>query len=242
MIINIQSPINKYYVQTLAMIFFPGEHFGDKEQEREDAPSLFLKTTESEGEIFAYAEACVNGTTAKCEYASPKVDYRTHERTLKLAVGGAVLGALSELVKYRPSWGMLIGVRPSKVATELLNSGLPKTKVKKILSNDYMVIPKKAALATDIAVTEKRIVGEPSTKDCSVYVSIPFCPTRCSYCSFVSYTSKRLLSLIPEYLEKLKADIKSNFDIINSLGLRVRTVYIGGGTYYNADFEDKTEN
>ena len=88
----------------------------------------------------------------------------------------------------------------------------------------------KASLATDIAVTEKRIVGDPSTKDCSVYISIPFCPTRCTYCSFVSYTSKRLLSLIPEYLVKLKTDIKANFDTIKRLGLRVRTVYIGGGT------------
>ncbi len=228
--IKIESPINKYYVQTLGMIFFPGEHFGQEEETREDAPSLFVKTVESEAEIRAYAEATFDGREARCEYSAEKAEYRTQERTLKLAVGGAVIGVFSELVGYRPAWGMLIGVRPSKVASEFLNQGISKTKTKRILTNDFMVIPKKAALATDIAVTEKRIVGEPSPKDCSVYVSIPFCPTRCSYCSFVSYTSKRLLSLIPEYLQKLKADIKNNFDIINSLGLRVRTVYIGGGT------------
>jgi len=73
-------------------------------------------------------------------------------------------------------------------------------------------------------------VGEPSPKDCSVYISIPFCPSRCTYCSFVSYTSKRLLGLIPQYLERLKEDIRSNFETIDRLGLRVRTVYIGGGT------------
>ena len=114
-----------------------------------------------------------------------------------LAAGGALLG-------YRPAWGMMIGVRPSKVASELLDAGNSKTRVKKILNSDYLVIPKKAALATNIAITEKNIIGAPSPKDCSVYISIPFCPTRCTYCSFVSYTSKRLLSLIPEYLEKLK--------------------------------------
>ncbi len=230
MIIRLESPINRYYVQTLAMIFFPGEKFGEDELTRTDTPSLFVRTVESETGIEAFAEASFDGKTCKADYAAERVEGRTAERTLKLAVGGAVIHALGELMGYRPAWGMLIGVRPSKVASEMLNAGMSKTKVKRLLNTDYLVIPKKASLATDIAVTEKRIVGEPSVKDCSVYVSIPFCPSRCSYCSFVSYTSKRLLSLIPEYLEKLKTDIKGQFDLIKKLGLRVRTVYIGGGT------------
>lgn len=228
--IRLDSPINKYYVQTLGMIFFPGEHFGESEEQNENAPSLYVKTVQTETGILAYAEISRDGNTSKAEYLTEFTDIRTEERTLKLAVGGAVLNAAATLTGYRPAWGMLIGVRPSKVASEMLNAGMSKTRVKKILNTDYMVIPKKAALATDIAVTEKRIVGEGSKKDCSVYISIPFCPTRCAYCSFVSYTSKRLLSLIPEYLVKLKTDIKANFDLIKKLGLRVRTVYIGGGT------------
>lgn len=228
--IRIESPINKYYVQTLGMIFFPGEHFGADEQTAEDAPSLYVRTEKTETGISAYAVSEHGGKRTSAEYFSEFSELRTEERTLKLAVGGAVITALGELVGYRPAWGMLIGVRPSKVASEMLNAGLSKTRVKKILNSDYMVIPKKASLATDIAVTEKRIVGAPSPKDCSVYISIPFCPTRCTYCSFVSYTSKRLLSLIPDYLERLKKDIMSCFNTANRLGLRVRTVYIGGGT------------
>lgn len=228
--ITLESPINKYYVQTLGMIFFPGEHFGESEEQNEDAPSLYVKTVRTETGILAYARISCDGKTCKAEYLSEFNSIRTEERTLKLAVGGAVIAAAGELKGYRPAWGMLIGVRPSKVASEMLNAGISKTRVKKILNTDYMVIPKKASLATDIAVTEKRIVGEGSKKDCSVYISIPFCPTRCTYCSFVSYTSKRLLSLIPDYLVKLKTDIKANFDLIKKLGLRVRTVYIGGGT------------
>ena len=228
--IRLESPINKYYVQTLGMIFFPGERFGEDQSDDETVPCLFVKTEKTEQGILAYAEISCNGKTCKAEYLSEFKEMRSEERTLKLAVGGAVLTAASELTGYRPAWGMLIGVRPSKVASEMLNAGISKTRVKKILNTDYMVIPKKAALATDIAVTEKRIVGDGSPKDCSVYISIPFCPTRCTYCSFVSYTSKRLLSLIPDYLAKLKVDIKANFDLIKKLGLRVRTVYIGGGT------------
>ncbi len=229
--ITLDSPINKYYVQTLSMIFFPGEHFGKKaEENEEDAPSLYVRSEVRENMIYAYARVEWKKQICEAEHSSEKSEDKTEERTLKLAVGGAVLAAMSELIGYRPAWGMLIGVRPSKVASEMLNSGLSKTRVKKLLNTDYLVIPKKAALATDIAVTEKRIIGAPSPKDCSVYISIPFCPSRCTYCSFVSYTSKRLLDLIPQYLVRLMEDIRSNFELIDRLGLRVRTVYIGGGT------------
>ena len=98
------------------------------------------------------------------------------------------------------------------------------------MTSEYFVIPKKAALATEVALAERKIIGIPDKKDCSVYISIPFCPTRCAYCSFVSYTSRRLLSLIPEYLDRLCREICEMFTQINELGLSVKTVYIGGGT------------
>ena len=228
--IKIESPVNKYYVQTLCMIFFPGEKFGESGDDTPDAPALFLKTEKTEGGISAYAEVSIGDKMCSAERVAEFLPERTEERTMKIAVGAAILAAAGELVGYRPSWGMLIGVRPSKVATEMLNMGISKTRVKKILTSDYLVIPKKAALATDVALNEKKISGAVDTKDCSVYISIPFCPTRCTYCSFVSYTSKRLLDLIPQYLERLLCDIEANFAVIKELGLNVKTVYIGGGT------------
>ena len=170
--IYLDSPINKYYVQTLGMIFFPGEHFGEEEEATENTPFLSVKTVEEENGIRAFAEIGCNGETQKAEYFAEALPERTAERTLKLAVGGAVLAAAGALTGYRPAWGMLIGVRPSKVASEMLNAGISKTRVKKLLTSDYLVIPKKAALATDIALTEKRIIGEPSPKDCSVTILV----------------------------------------------------------------------
>ena len=228
--IILDSPINKYYVQTLGMIFFPGEHFGENEELALGEPVLSLRTIEEEDGIRAFASISVDDKSESAEYFAEFVTERTNERTLKLAIGGAVLAAGGALLGYRPAWGMMIGVRPSKVASELLDAGNSKTKVKRILNSDYLVIPKKASLATEVAITEKKIIGVPDKKDCSVYISIPFCPSRCSYCSFVSYSSKKLLALIPEYLERLKKDIKVNFELIKELGLHVKTVYIGGGT------------
>ncbi len=228
--ITVNSPINKYYVQTLGMIFFPGEHFSESGELAEGEPSLEVSSENEEGGIRAHATITIEEKSESAEYFAEFTKDRTEDRVLKLAIGGAVLSAAGALTGYRPSWGMMIGVRPSKVASEMLDAGYSKTRVKKILNSDYLVIPKKAALATSVALTEKKIIGDISKKDCSMYISIPFCPSRCTYCSFVSYTSKRLLSLIPEYLEKLKADIHSNCRLIKSLGLNLRTVYIGGGT------------
>lgn len=230
MIVKLESPINRYYVQTLCMIFFPGEKFGENEVECESTPVLCLKTQKNETHINAYAEVAYEGKVCKAERSTELSEARTEERTLKIAVGEAVLAVLGELMGYRPAWGMLIGVRPSKVATEMLNTGMSKTRVKRTLTTDYLVIPKKASLAVDVALNEKRISGDVSPLDCSMYISIPFCPSRCSYCSFVSYTSKKLLDLIPEYLERLLLDIEANFRVINELGLTLKTVYIGGGT------------
>ena len=228
--IILDSPINKYYVQTLGMIFFPGESFAECEELAEGEPCLAVKTVEEESGVRAYATASVDDKSESAEYFAEFTADRSKERVMKLAIGGAVLAAFNALLGYRPAWGMMIGVRPSKIASEMLDAGYSKTKVKRILNSDYLVIPKKAALATNVALTERNVVGKASPKDCSVYIAIPFCPSRCAYCSFVSYTSKRLLSLIPEYLVKLKEDIRFNFETIRMLGLRVRTVYIGGGT------------
>ncbi|MBE6554945.1 MAG: coproporphyrinogen dehydrogenase HemZ [Ruminococcaceae bacterium] len=226
--LHIEGNINTYYVQTLCMIFFPGERFSADGEE--DEHELHLTVTEDEAGITACVHIRVDGKEARAEKTLAYREDLTVDRLRKIVIGRVVLSAAGELVHYRPSWGMLTGVRPSKVATELLLSGLSKTKVRRALTADYMVIPKKAALATDVALFEQQLIGDPDPRDCSVYISIPFCPTRCSYCSFVSYTSKRLLSLIPDYLELLKKEVAEKFRVIRELGLRVKTVYIGGGT------------
>ena len=222
--------INAYYIQTLCMIFFPGAKFGAAEQENPDAPELYLRLTENENGVEAYVHVTVDGKSASAEKVYDDTTEFDRVKTAKLACGAAVIAACGEVMGYRPSWGMLTGVRPSKVATELLQAGMSKTRVKKTLTSEYFVIPKKAALATDVAINEQKLIADRTSRDCSVYVSIPFCPSRCTYCSFVSYTSNKLLSLIPEYLVHLAQDLRLTFAKIRELGLCIRTIYIGGGT------------
>ncbi len=231
--LNVSGNINQYYVQTLCMIFFPGEKFSNEAGAESDGtaiPELSLSLEENDDGVRVCAELTLDEKYSSCEKIYPSRDDITRDRLKKIAVGDAILSICGEVIGYRPSWGMLVGVRPSKVATEMLESGMSKTRVKKTLVSDYFVIPKKAALATEVALNEAELVKKADVRECSVYISIPFCPTRCAYCSFVSYTSKKLLSTIPDYLVALGDEINKTFSLIRELGLSVKTVYIGGGT------------
>jgi oxygen-independent coproporphyrinogen-3 oxidase len=227
--VQIEGKINAYYVQMLCMIFFPGTNF-KQQQPEEGGPSLIVRVQEREDGCYAYAAMSAGDKTAEGEQFTPYKTDVTKEKTAKLAVGAAVIAAGGKLLGYRPSWGIITGVRPAKMAMDLLSKGKSPDEVRKTLVKDYFAIPKKAALATEVALTERALVGTPDKRDCSMYISIPFCPTRCAYCSFVSYTSQRLLSLIPEYLTVLTADIRRLLDEIRKLKLNLKTVYIGGGT------------
>ena len=226
----IDGEINEYYVQTLCMIFFPGSKFSPDEQEDENTPVLHLKIERGEEEVQVRAALSLGERSSEQERTYRYKEDITRSRVEKMAVGDAIIAAGGDLLGYRPVWGMLTGVRPTKVAMEMYRAGMPKTAIKKTLTGEYFIIPKKASLLTDVAVNESKLIGTPDKKDCSMYISIPFCPSRCAYCSFVSYTSPHLLSLIPSYLERLTRDVAKSLANIREMGMHLKTIYIGGGT------------
>ncbi len=232
MILNISGDINRYYVQTLCMVFFPGTTFGKDEEAREGVPEVTVDISHDDDgrSVTAYVSIKLNDrlceSTETVSY-DEEITIANHE---SIAVGRAIFAVGKELLGHTPPWGILTGVRPAKVAAALLTSGKGIIKTKKILRDEYFLTPQKAALATSVAVSEMRLTKRFEKNTCSLYVSIPFCPTRCAYCSFVSYTTKRLLSMIDEYLDALKKDIDNTMQAVKELGLKVTTVYIGGGT------------
>ncbi len=228
--LRIDGRVNTYYVQTLCMMLFPGVKFGEDEVETPMSTSAYVTLRDTAGGVDATVTLRHEGREATAHAHGADSTLYTHEKTAKIAIGKCFFDAGEALLAYRPVWGILTGVRPAKIATDYLNRGFDPETVKAIFRGEYLVNPKKATLATDVAVFEQRLAGEATRDTCSVYISIPFCPTRCAYCSFVSYTTKKLLSLIPDYLVKLCHDIREIFRIIRERGMRVMTVYIGGGT------------
>ena len=112
--LHIEGDINEYYVQTLCMIFYPGEKFTEEPTEGE--PELTLTLTERDGGFFAAARLSQNGKETTAEKFLPAREDMTRDRLKKLAVGFAVLGAAGEMLRYHPSWGMLTGVRTSSIS------------------------------------------------------------------------------------------------------------------------------
>jgi oxygen-independent coproporphyrinogen-3 oxidase len=222
----INGNINKYYVQTLCMLFFPGAKFSEKEES--DDITVIMNVTEDENKVCADAHISVDSIEEDGYGEAEIVTDRT--RAAKLATGRALFMAGEAIIGYTPPWGILTGVRPAKVANRILADGNGVLKARRILRDEYFLNPKKAALVTSVAQTEMRLTKKLEDNLCSVYISIPFCPSRCAYCSFVSYTSKRLLSLIDEYLVRLKKELEYTVSLIKELGMKIATVYIGGGT------------
>lgn len=127
-------------------------------------------------------------------------------------------------------WGVLTGIRPSKIATKLLLGGMSADDTVKYFVREYGADEKKARLAAEVAQVELPIRKNMSESGVSIYIGIPFCPTRCLYCSFVTCGTKQAARLTDKYVEALKCEISYVSDIVSENGNTVETVYIGGGT------------
>ena len=127
-------------------------------------------------------------------------------------------------------WCILTGIRPVKIAMKLLNGGMSEEEVIAYFKSEYEATEDKARLAVNIAKVEKPIIDNMSEKGISLYVGIPFCPTRCLYCSFVTNSIFRSKTLIPDYLDCLMREIEVTAEIVKENGQIIESVYIGGGT------------
>lgn len=230
MIIRVDGEINLNYVQNLSLLFFPGAKFAVEEEEGFDVPVAEVYVRRDEDGYYSEVKLSFMDNKAQGENKTEFDPLYTEERIKKIAVGAAYYNAGRKLLDYDPPWGILTGIRPAKIAGNLYESLNNKLSVRRALIKDYLLSPKKAMLVTKVAVNEKKLLSKYGKDTCSLYISIPFCPSRCAYCSFVSYATPRLLSLIPEYLTCLENDIKDMVDVIKQRGQKLVTVYVGGGT------------
>lgn len=138
--------------------------------------------------------------------------------------------ALEKLTGKNVPWGTLTGVRPVKRVNKMIAEKFSEKEITDELSKKFLVSKKKCEIAYLTAITQQKIVSKIDGKAFALYVSIPFCPSRCSYCSFVSQEVEKSLSLIPTYVNKLCIEIEKTAEISKKLGLKLQSVYFGGGT------------
>ena len=129
-----------------------------------------------------------------------------------------------------PAWGAISGVRPTKLTTRHLMEGGTAESAKKMLEDIYFVTPERAQLSVDCSKATVRAANVLQPGDVSLYVGIPFCPTRCAYCSFVSSTIGKRTELMDPYLQALTRELQLTGKLLAKSGRYVRSIYIGGGT------------
>ena len=139
------------------------------------------------------------------------------------------LAALEQLEQV-PAWGALAGVRPTKITTKHLLEGGTEKSADRLLRDVYYVTPQRRELAVDCSRSTVRAAQLMDKGDVSLYVGIPFCPTRCSYCSFVSRSVGKRTELLEPYLQALLKEIALTGRLLKASGKQVRSIYIGGGT------------
>ena len=128
-------------------------------------------------------------------------------------------------------WGIMTGVRPTKIVHRYWDSGMSVEQIKKAVQEEYFVQPDKAALLVDVTQRQRTFLlqREEAVRQVSVYLSIPFCPTRCAYCSFPAFSLPKP-ALQETYLTNLLAECQAVGQLLRQQGKQVQTVYIGGGT------------
>lgn len=126
-------------------------------------------------------------------------------------------------------WGTLIGIRPSKIAMELIEKGAVEKEIINHYNNHYLANKEKAELCYSIAKVSKSILDKGKDK-ISIYIGMPFCPTRCSYCSFASNPINKYRNLVSGYLKSIKLEIDLIGKLIKEKKLIIDCVYFGGGT------------
>ena len=148
------------------------------------------------------------------------------QQILKLAIYRAVLRS----GRKKPVWGALTGVRPGKLMSPMLESGIPENEVLRRFETEYDVSHERALLCLDASRATVRADEGLHPEDVCLYVGIPFCPTRCAYCSFVSQSVEKSMKQIPAFLEALEQELDAVAEQVRSAGLRIVSIYMGGGT------------
>ena len=210
-----------YEAEHTARLFFPGAQRVETQNDGEDA-------------LLILTGACTFAVILRCrgDIISRSGQLPASEQDAEYRICTVLFELLRQQTGIDPPWGMMTGVRPVRIIHDMRAAGAGEAEIRERFLGHFRCTPEKFALARGIADLQRPVLQAAKPMDCSVYAGIPFCPTRCSYCSFVSRTvgDKSTQALVQPYVEKLCEELTALRQTADRCGLRVRTLYIGGGT------------
>lgn len=222
----------RFAVEQILVVLFPGEKPEYPEGEPcGDFAEVSLKKTKKQ--ISACTKLVKDGKLSSCTSVLPLPqddDVQEYDRRARQVIRTSFFKASKKACGISPEWGAMTGIRPGKVAQKLLEQGESDESVDKILKNAYYVKKKRRDLCLQVAHAGIKASLGGTDKDISVYVGIPFCVSRCKYCSFVSHSIDKAQHLVEPYLDALVYEMENTGRVARELGLNIKSVYIGGGT------------
>ncbi len=223
-----QNNTYNYELEKLCRIFLPHEKITFTPTVVPD--DVFANTCLEKGEKVTVLKAFLNFYGKKAEFCdSVQNDTDDYDKECERVLAVQLFKCFTAVTGYVSPWGILTGVRPAKLYSSLCKKG-GQEYARSFFKEKFLIQDKKIDLCEQTYEREGEITRQSERDSFSLYVSIPFCPTRCSYCSFVSHSVDKAKKLIPDYLEKLLQEIIVTAKIANNNNLKLRSIYIGGGT------------
>lgn len=222
-----------YETEKLCRIFLPFEKIEFVTEGEWDAAVIRKQSPEG---YALYSALRLNGVLREKTELVDFLDDKEHERILAVLL----YKCFSELTGYSSRWGILTGVRPAKLFSKL-SKEIGAEAAAEYFREKLLVSDEKIELCQSAISGEGEITSLSRPDSFSLYIGIPFCPSRCSYCSFVSHSVEQAKKLIPEYVELLCREVEETGKIAKDCGLKLETVYIGGGTPTTLSAEQLTQ-
>jgi coproporphyrinogen dehydrogenase HemZ len=220
--INLNNLKFRYEVYQLFNVYFPMKEI--KFVEKDDAVKDNMSFEKDESVYIFYIDEKV----LRLEYK----DYCKEEslgEDIKNSLRRFLFLCLKDITNDVYPWGILIGIRPSKIALKLIKDGNTEEEVIEIFKEKYLAHEDKARLCLDVAKAEERIVNK-DKNNIAIYIGMAFCPTKCLYCSFTSNPISVHKKMVTPYLDALVKEIRGMSEYIKGKNLNIESVYFGGGT------------
>ena len=222
----------RYAMEQIMLMRFPEEKPVWPER---PSGALRARVSLREGPVWLTATAeIVDGDRRCCGMARVRADQLgdalNAERLRQRIVKQSFYRASRRFLGDKPVWGALSGIRPALLLRRLMDEGLTDEAAARRFTALYDVQPERAALALDAARAARDALQTLAPEDVMLYLGVPFCPTRCAYCSFVSQSVEKSMKLIPDFVAAVKRDIRATAEAARAAGRRVAGVYFGGGT------------
>ena len=231
MVLIIKGHDFKFELENICRLFLPLEKITviDQSGEATDDSGITAVSVlkDDGGRLLLYSELTVDGRTESAEEQLDKNGCSDKEIERKLSV--QMYSLLVKHFNFTLPWGAVTGVRPVKLMRRHAAEKGREEAARWFLA-ELLVSGEKTRLCLDVLDTQSGIIPLSRPDSFSLYISIPFCPSRCDYCSFVSHTVERAAKLVPAYVDNLCKEIEHTGRIARALELRLETIYIGGGT------------